>query len=87
MRGQAYPFDKKDGFITISYRRCKNGSGSSYIHPGFLPFRREIISTFSERESNARRVAALGAGDCIAPDRERCGKEMNFLVNEVRAKV
>jgi len=38
-----------------------------------------IIPTFSEGESNARRVAALGAGDYIAPDRERRGKELSLM--------
>lgn len=46
-----------------------------------------IIPTYSERESNARRVAALGAGDFIVIDRESRGKNMKLLVNEVRTKV
>jgi UDP:flavonoid glycosyltransferase YjiC (YdhE family) len=33
-----------------------------------------IIPTFSERESNARRIAALGAGDYILPETDPSGK-------------
>ncbi len=46
-----------------------------------------ILPTYSERESNARRVAALGAGDFIAPDRDRRGSNRTFLVHDIRAKV
>lgn len=46
-----------------------------------------IIPTYSERESNARRVAALGAGDIVVLERERCGKNRDYSVDEVRTKV
>ena len=46
-----------------------------------------IIPTYSERESNARRVAALGAGDFVVPERRRWSKNRKQLVNDVRAKV
>jgi hypothetical protein len=45
-----------------------------------------IIPTFSERESNARRVAAVGAGEFVSlADRHRRSKRE--LANEVRSKV
>jgi UDP:flavonoid glycosyltransferase YjiC (YdhE family) len=45
-----------------------------------------IIPTFSERESNARRIAALGAGDFVAPGVDTSGKK--FVDAEaMRAKV
>jgi UDP:flavonoid glycosyltransferase YjiC (YdhE family) len=45
-----------------------------------------IIPTFSERESNARRTAAAGAGDFIVPiEGESNKREVN--VDELRAKV
>jgi len=46
-----------------------------------------IIPTYSERESNARRVAALGAGDFIVPERNRRRRDRNLLVHNVRTKV
>jgi UDP:flavonoid glycosyltransferase YjiC (YdhE family) len=46
-----------------------------------------IIPTFSERESNARRVAALGAGDLIVPTADAPGKKKHVPVEEVRTKV
>lgn len=46
-----------------------------------------IIPTYSERESNARRVAALGAGDFIVPKRHFRGTDRNLLVHDVKAKV
>jgi MGT family glycosyltransferase len=46
-----------------------------------------IIPTFSERESNARRIAAVGAGDFVAPIVERSGRKKRVPVEEVRAKV
>jgi len=45
-----------------------------------------IIPTFSERESNARRVAALGAADFIVPKEDEMA-EKHVSVEEVRAKV
>ena len=45
-----------------------------------------IIPTFSERESNARRIAALGAADLIVPT-EDPQAEKYVSVDEVRAKV
>lgn len=45
-----------------------------------------IIPTYSERESNARRVAALGAGECIIPAENSSGIR-NMLMHEVRARV
>lgn len=45
-----------------------------------------IIPTFSERESNARRIAALGAADFIVPT-EDASAEKYVSVEEVRAKV
>ena len=45
-----------------------------------------IIPTFSERESNARRIAALGAADFIVPT-EDASSEKHVSVEEVRAKV
>jgi UDP:flavonoid glycosyltransferase YjiC (YdhE family) len=46
-----------------------------------------IIPTYSERESNARRVATLGAGDFVVPERDHRGRRKNLLVHEVRTKV
>lgn len=45
-----------------------------------------IIPTFSERESNARRVAAVGAGDFVVPTMDAAGKK-RVQAEEVRAKV
>ncbi|MBM4462204.1 MAG: hypothetical protein FJ012_02560 [Chloroflexi bacterium] len=45
-----------------------------------------IIPTFSERESNARRIAALGAAEVIVPT-EDAEAEKHVPVDEVRAKV
>ena len=45
-----------------------------------------IIPTFSERESNARRIAALGAADFIVPTEDAAG-EKHLSVEELRAKV
>jgi UDP:flavonoid glycosyltransferase YjiC (YdhE family) len=45
-----------------------------------------IIPTFSERESNARRVAALGAGDFVAPTCDGRGRK-HVQAEDVRAKV
>jgi len=45
-----------------------------------------IIPTYSERESNARRIVAAGAGDLVVPAEGRWGKK-HVLVDELRAKV
>lgn len=45
-----------------------------------------IIPTYSERESNARRIAALGAGDFVVATEDVSG-EKHVSVEEVRAKV
>ena len=45
-----------------------------------------IIPTFSERESNARRVAAVGAGDFVLPTADAMGKK-RVDAAEVREKV
>jgi UDP:flavonoid glycosyltransferase YjiC (YdhE family) len=45
-----------------------------------------IIPTFSERESNARRIAALGAGDFIKPTENGSG-EKQVDPEELKAKV
>jgi UDP:flavonoid glycosyltransferase YjiC (YdhE family) len=45
-----------------------------------------IIPTFSERESNARRIAGLGAADFIVPVEDETA-EKHVSVEEVRAKV
>lgn len=46
-----------------------------------------IIPTYSERESNARRIAAQGAGDYIAPKPYITGKKKYVFAEEVRTKV
>ena len=45
-----------------------------------------IIPTYSERESNARRVAAVGAGDFITPTQGAWGRKL-ARAEELRAKV
>ncbi len=45
-----------------------------------------IVPTYSERESNARRVAAVGAGDFIVPSKDAWGKR-RVRVEELRAKI
>jgi MGT family glycosyltransferase len=45
-----------------------------------------IIPTYSERESNARRVAAVGAGEFIVPI-ESARHKKHVCVDELRAKV
>ncbi len=45
-----------------------------------------IVPTYSERESNARRVAALGAGAVVAPTEGASG-EKELSVEELRSKV
>jgi len=46
-----------------------------------------IIPTFSERESNARRITALGAGDFILPTSDTTGTKKQVSADEVRTKV
>jgi len=45
-----------------------------------------IIPTFSERESNARRIAAVGAGEYILPTTDSSGKKM-IDIDEFKSKV
>jgi len=45
-----------------------------------------IIPTYSERESNARRIAAVGAGDVVVPVAGRWGKK-HVRVEELRVKI
>lgn len=46
-----------------------------------------IIPTYSERESNARRIAAHGAGDYVMPESDVTGKIKRVSAQEVCAKV
>jgi hypothetical protein len=46
-----------------------------------------IIPTYSERESNARRIAAQGAGGYVVPESDITGKRKQASAEEVRAKV
>ncbi len=46
-----------------------------------------IIPTYSERESNARRVAAVGAGDFVLPTADVSGTRKHVDAAEVRDKV
>lgn len=47
-----------------------------------------IIPTYSERESNARRIAAVGAGDFVVPPRHGSDKrQIQAVTEEVRGKV
>jgi UDP:flavonoid glycosyltransferase YjiC (YdhE family) len=47
-----------------------------------------IIATISERESNARRVAAVGAGDFIVPTSlDTKGRKKHVPAEELRARV
>ena len=46
-----------------------------------------VIPTMSERESNARRVAAVGAGDFVLPTTDASGKKKHVQAIEVRDKV
>ncbi|HEX9934007.1 MAG TPA: nucleotide disphospho-sugar-binding domain-containing protein, partial [bacterium] len=45
-----------------------------------------IIPTYSERESNARRIAAQGAGDFILPESDASGKIKRVSAQEVHDK-
>jgi MGT family glycosyltransferase len=46
-----------------------------------------IIPTYSERESNARRIAAQGAGDFVLPTSDVTGSKKQVSAEEVRNKV
>ncbi|MGB6065255.1 MAG: nucleotide disphospho-sugar-binding domain-containing protein [Desulfomonilaceae bacterium] len=46
-----------------------------------------IIPTYSERESNARRIAAQGAGDFVLPKTDVTGTRKQVSAEEVRTKV
>jgi UDP:flavonoid glycosyltransferase YjiC (YdhE family) len=46
-----------------------------------------VIPTYSERESNARRIAAQGAGDFVVPETDSTGKHKRLSADEVRSKV
>jgi UDP:flavonoid glycosyltransferase YjiC (YdhE family) len=46
-----------------------------------------VIPTYSERESNARRVAALGAGDFVLPTSDATGRNKQVNAAEVSEKV
>jgi len=46
-----------------------------------------IIPTYSERESNARRIAAQGAGDYVLPKTDVTGRKKWVSAEDVRAKV
>ena len=46
-----------------------------------------IIPTYSERESNARRIAAVGAGDYVLPKSDITGRKKQVSEDEVRTKV
>jgi MGT family glycosyltransferase len=44
-----------------------------------------ILPTFSERESNARRIAKLGAGECVLPLKDK-KNDKYFDIDEIRLK-
>jgi UDP:flavonoid glycosyltransferase YjiC (YdhE family) len=46
-----------------------------------------IVPTYSERESNARRVAALGAGEFVVPDSDRSGRKKTLAAEALRTTV
>mgnify|MGYP000163472057 CR=1 FL=1 len=46
-----------------------------------------ILPTFSERESNARRIAAQGAGDYIVPQIDATGRKKWLSAQEVRTRL
>jgi len=46
-----------------------------------------VIPTYSERESNARRMAASGAGDFVLPIVDPSGKKKKVDVEELRTKI
>ncbi len=45
-----------------------------------------MIPTFSERESNARRVVIIGAGEIILPT-EGTGREKSIDIDKLRLKI
>lgn len=45
-----------------------------------------IIPTYSERESNARRLSSLGAGEFVLPQTDECGEKI-ISIDEFREKV
>jgi len=45
-----------------------------------------IIPTYSERESNARRIASQGAGDFIVPETDKRGRKKYVSANDLRDK-
>jgi len=46
-----------------------------------------IIPTYSERESNARRIAAVNAGDFVLPTTDATGKKKQVQAEDVNTKV
>lgn len=46
-----------------------------------------IIPTYSERESNARRIAALGAGEFVLPSTDASGRKKKVNAGELRVKI
>ena len=46
-----------------------------------------VIPTFSERESNARKMAALGAGEFLVPSSDASGKGKTIDLHELRSKI
>jgi MGT family glycosyltransferase len=46
-----------------------------------------IIPTYSERESNARRIAVQGAGDYVVPTSDITGRHKRLCAQEVRTRV
>ena len=46
-----------------------------------------VIPTYSERESNARRIADQGAGDYVLPKSDVTGRKKQVSAEEVRTKV
>ena len=60
------------------YGSCQTGlySGTSAV----------IIPTFSERESNARRIASLGAGEFVLPETDASGKK-HISIDEFKTKI
>jgi UDP:flavonoid glycosyltransferase YjiC (YdhE family) len=46
-----------------------------------------IIPTYSERESNARRIAAAGAGEFVLPSTDNSGRKKKINAEELRFKI
>jgi MGT family glycosyltransferase len=61
------------------YGSCQTG-----LHTGTPAL---IIPTYSERESNARRIAGVGAGDYVLPKSDITGRKKQVSWEEVRTKV